>query len=196
MSSRFVRRAFLAEADSNPSRPARASRVLCRKGPGSDPEHSGPGNLAGLRSNPRPVPSIVTNRRPTSRFSQPRLQQGRQVRHMRKVMRPLGCPGPEAWPKAPHGGPPARRSPGRLPRRGPGGGPGPDARRRPGRTPDAAFRKPTSDEITRASTAQRQLRKSHHDLAEPAVEVGAHADGDAGLVNGPQCRGDVGKAPP
>ena len=58
------------------------------------------------------------------------------------------------------------------------------------------MRKPTSDEITSASTSRASSGKPSDDLAEPAVEIRADADRDPGLVERPQGRGDVGEAPP
>ena len=75
------RRAFLAAPESNPTRQVGQAESACPRRANSavrPPRAS------------RPYLFIVTSPRSTSGFSQSRVEQGRQVRHMREIMRPLG----------------------------------------------------------------------------------------------------------
>ncbi len=75
------RRAFLAAPESNPTRQVGQAESTC--------PHGAKSSLRPPRVS-RPNLFIVTIPRSTSGFSQSRVQQGRQVWHMREIMRPLG----------------------------------------------------------------------------------------------------------
>lgn len=75
------RRAFLAAPESNPTRQVGQAESTC--------PHRAKFSVRPPRAS-RPYLFIVTIPRSTSGFSQSRVQQGRQVGHMREIMRPLG----------------------------------------------------------------------------------------------------------